>query len=107
MEPFKLIWAGKEMGQVRVDHWPDPLRTYKSIAIHANDFEGTLAIEGSFSVTPGENDWFSYYEHDFVRPTLNENKLQHILLTNRDRVIWLRATYTTNRYGRIDRVLVL
>ena len=97
------------MGAVRVDNWPDVMRTYKTIAIHADSFTGNLLIEASLATTPGDNDWFTYYEQDFIRPDQTSPQYQNTVISNRDRVVWMRAVITTSGCysGRLDRVLVL
>ena len=118
MDTIKLVWAGESMGPVRVDNWPNAMRTFKTIGIYADNFSGNLLIEASLATNPGENDWFPYYNADYIRPvptvpTPGEpwtrfKPFQNTLISNRDRVIWMRVTVTRDHWGgRLDRVIVL
>ena len=91
MKAFRLVWAGETQGAIRVDDFPNPPRTYKTIAYHVFDFYGTVTLEGSLVTNPTEDDWFIYRVENFTRPLISSSKLQNRLVLLRDRVIWLRA----------------
>ncbi len=114
MEAFRLIFAGESMGAVRVDNYPNPIRTYKTLAFHVFNFDGTVTLEGNLTTNADDDAWFPYHVETFVRPDLNASKLQNRVINFRDRVIWLRATVQQSTVlqgrsfgGRVDRVLVL
>lgn len=100
------MWANEAKGAIRVDNWPDVARSYKTIAIHTHNFEGTVRIEGSLELSPEEQDWFVIAAETFTRPDTNSEKIQNRILNSRARIIWARVNIDTVQ-GRVDRVLLL
>ncbi len=55
---------------VRAAGWYGPTKGLHTIAIKAQNFSGTLVIEGTLAAAPGNTDWFTLYEQTYPRADL-------------------------------------
>jgi hypothetical protein len=105
--PVKLIWGAESQGPQRVDDWMSAPMAYKTIAIYANNLNGTVTIQGSIENNPTVNDWYDIYVATYTRPDPNSNPSQNSVFSINSKVVWMRANFTIVDFGTVDRILVL
>lgn len=103
-----LIWGAHNYGTLRVDDYPSQPPTLYTVAIHTQNFIGTIAIMGSIYENPTDDQWYTIRTETYLQPQQGQNRFVNRYFNCKGRIINMKAvvTPTDRNMGRVDRVVV-